>query len=41
LSIAEIAERDGINTALARNRYAILRLRTAIAAFNNDFFTDT
>ena len=42
LSIAEIAQRDGIgiNTALARKRYAVLQLRKKLAPFQERFFTD-
>jgi RNA polymerase sigma factor (sigma-70 family) len=42
LSIAEIAQRDGIgiNTALARKRYAVLHLRKKLAPFQERYFTD-
>lgn len=42
LSITEIALRDGIgiNTALARKRYAVLHLRKKLAQFQERFFTD-
>src|SRR5258708_460031 len=42
LSIAEIARRDGIgiNTALARKRYAVLHLRKKLAPFQERYFTD-
>jgi RNA polymerase sigma factor (sigma-70 family) len=42
LSITEIAQRDGIgiNTALARKRYAVLHLRKKLAPFQEHFFTD-
>ena len=42
LSIAEIARRDGIgiNTALARKRYAVLHLREKLAPFRERYFTD-
>jgi RNA polymerase sigma factor (sigma-70 family) len=42
LSIAEIAHRDGIgiNTALARKRYAVLHLRKKLAPFRERYFTD-
>jgi RNA polymerase sigma factor (sigma-70 family) len=42
LSIVEIAQRDGIgiNTALARKRYAVLHLRKKLAPFQERYFTD-
>jgi RNA polymerase sigma factor (sigma-70 family) len=42
LSIAEIAQRDGIglNTALARKRYAVLQLRKKLAPFRSSYFID-
>jgi RNA polymerase sigma factor (sigma-70 family) len=42
LSIAAIARRDGIgiNTALARKRYAVLHLRKKLAPFRERYFTD-
>ena len=42
LSITEIAQRDGvgINTALARKRYAVLHLRKKLAPFQERYFTD-
>ena len=42
LSIADIAQRDGIgiNTALARKRYAVLHLRKKLAPFEERYFTD-
>jgi RNA polymerase sigma factor (sigma-70 family) len=42
LSIAEIAQRDGIgiNTALARKRYAVLHLRKRLAPVQDRYFTD-
>jgi RNA polymerase sigma factor (sigma-70 family) len=42
LSIAEIAQRDGIglNTALARKRYAVLHLRKKLAQFRKSHFID-
>jgi len=42
LSIAEIAQRDGIgiNTALARKRYAVLHLRKKLAPFQERYFID-
>jgi len=42
LSIAQIASRDGIgvNTALARKRYAVLQLRERLAPFHHHYFTD-
>jgi len=40
--LAEIARRDGIgiNTALARKRYAVLQLRKKLAPFQERYFTD-
>jgi RNA polymerase sigma factor (sigma-70 family) len=42
LSIAEIAQRDGIgiNTALARKRYAVLHIRKTLAPFKDHYFAD-
>jgi len=41
LSMAEIAHRDGVgvNTTLARKRYAVMQLRTLLADFDEDFST--